>query len=451
MARHPLPDISNLARPRGHLPKGWKDFNPIETHLITPMFGGGVTTGEIDQVTPISAKAIRGQLRFWWRATRGATSCHSVQELSERETELFGSDTIASSVSILTEVRGQYKLQSCARYENRPRPVWQGPFSGRDNPLCYLAFPFQGSVDRKKPSDPAVMMTELTFAIHVSCHTSIEQDIRAALWAWINFGGIASCTRRGFGGLYAPDFSPKSSKDLRPWFRENIKNYGLDLSIRRDWPTLTNDVFFKDTEAHPWNAWRISAQEFFDFRQGVSGKGSGVGRNSGSLSENSNRPGRSHWPEPETIRNATGSRAPRHHPLSFIPSNGFPRAEFGLPIVFHFVSPPPGNPQDTYLLPVVAGARKDRMGSPLIIKPLAMSAEQAVPLILKLNCPSPEGVELVYRPNDTTAISSYDLTDIRHPRFTSYTNSPLHGSPSGSAIEGFLQFIQSHNFKKVGT
>src|SRR5437763_7643730 len=39
--------------------------------LITPLFGGGVEPGVNDDLTPISGKAIRGHLRFWWRATRG--------------------------------------------------------------------------------------------------------------------------------------------------------------------------------------------------------------------------------------------------------------------------------------------------------------------------------------------------------------------------------------------
>ena len=33
--------------------------------LITPMFGGGVTPGEVDRDLPIRAGALRGQLRFW--------------------------------------------------------------------------------------------------------------------------------------------------------------------------------------------------------------------------------------------------------------------------------------------------------------------------------------------------------------------------------------------------
>ena len=42
-----------------------------EYELITPLFGGGVNPGEADPVTIIRGTAIRGHLRFWWRACRG--------------------------------------------------------------------------------------------------------------------------------------------------------------------------------------------------------------------------------------------------------------------------------------------------------------------------------------------------------------------------------------------
>ena len=44
----------------------------VRCRLITPMFGGGVTPGEVDREMPIRASALRGQLRFWWRLLYGA-------------------------------------------------------------------------------------------------------------------------------------------------------------------------------------------------------------------------------------------------------------------------------------------------------------------------------------------------------------------------------------------
>ncbi len=61
----------------------------LELRLITPMFGGGYKAREVDTVQPIRPAAIRGHLRFWWRATAGARYA-TVEELHKAERELWG-------------------------------------------------------------------------------------------------------------------------------------------------------------------------------------------------------------------------------------------------------------------------------------------------------------------------------------------------------------------------
>src|SRR5712692_4001031 len=68
--------------------------------LITPLFGGGVEPGVNDDVTPISGKAIRGQLRFWWRATRGSGT---LDAMKRREDAIWGSTERPSQISIRIE------------------------------------------------------------------------------------------------------------------------------------------------------------------------------------------------------------------------------------------------------------------------------------------------------------------------------------------------------------
>src|SRR5947199_6070126 len=70
--------------------------------LITPLFGGGVEAGKPDPTFPIRGTSIRGQLQFWWRATRGA-SCLTREELFRRHAEVWGTTERASPVEV--EVR----------------------------------------------------------------------------------------------------------------------------------------------------------------------------------------------------------------------------------------------------------------------------------------------------------------------------------------------------------
>ena len=57
--------------------------------LITPLFGGGVEAGENDPTMPIRGTSVRGQLQFWWRATRGASSAN-LEELRRRRILIDG-------------------------------------------------------------------------------------------------------------------------------------------------------------------------------------------------------------------------------------------------------------------------------------------------------------------------------------------------------------------------
>jgi CRISPR-associated protein Cmr1 len=89
-----------------------------------------------------------------------------------------------------------------------------------------------------------------------------------------------------------------------------------------------------------------------------------------------NVPGRNRWPEPDAVRRLTKSRSTRHtHAISDL--NKFPRAVFGLPIIFEF-NPDDrkdGDPKGKYTL---MGKSKDdknveRLASPLILRTLARS------------------------------------------------------------------------------
>ena len=107
------------------------------------------------------------------------------------------------------------------------------------------------------------------------------------------------------------------------------------------------------------------------------------------------RPGRSRWPEPDSIRrhkrrSRTRTSSPRHA----CQAGQYPRAAFGLPIVFHFKDSGRGDPRrmggksltlaptdtvDARQRPV----RRDRMASPLILRPY-FDGKQYRPLALLL-------------------------------------------------------------------
>src|SRR5271157_2833052 len=133
--------------------------------VITPMFGGGVKTSENDPLTAIRPTSIRGHLRFWWRATRGATRCGTVAELRQREGEIWGTTDNPSPVCIEVPVARHDGPLDCACYkwnnyarngEGDHKLHWCQQFDRSSLP--YVLFPFQGKKPklRRNGEDPEV-------------------------------------------------------------------------------------------------------------------------------------------------------------------------------------------------------------------------------------------------------------------------------------------------------
>jgi CRISPR-associated protein Cmr1 len=163
-----------------------------------------------------------------------------------------------------------------------------------------------------------------------------RQEIETALRWWASFGGVGARTRRGLGAVRVEGVAPVTPAE--------VQTQGGQLLLRP--VTKTPDI-----------AWKSSLKRLRDFRQEVN-----VGRN--PPSDDPNRPGRSRWPEPDAIRRQTGRHSYGHAPTHPV-TNAYPRAAFGLPIVFHFKDENKGEPPQHLLVPEGA----DRQASPLILRP----------------------------------------------------------------------------------
>jgi CRISPR-associated protein Cmr1 len=302
--------------------------------VITPIFGGGAEAGVNDPVTLIRPSSIRGHLRFWWRATRGA-QFNSVEALRQREGEIWGTTKNPSPVNIAVK---PVKRRDKRRPDNYYGFDQYGPeayvlFSAKqnENELCKEGVMFslelwwltherlqelrrKENEERLKARQPPLPDVE-----------DIGPDIEAAVWAWVNFGGIGARTRRGFGALFCEDFAPFSADGIGEWFKSGCKEYGLDGTIPLvEWPLLTKPPLIRSGASTPLEAWSQAVSLMRDFRQGS------VGRN-----------GRSLWPEADSLRAITGEGQYRDSvtlpgPINSESDTAFPRAELGLPIVFHF-------------------------------------------------------------------------------------------------------------------
>ncbi len=344
---------------------------PYEIELITPMFGGGVEPRVNDPSFPIRPTAIRGQLQFWWRATVGAQYA-TLAELRAAQSAVWGSAEQSSRVQVLVEnVRvGDSKPCALLTRDHNPshriglwRTSWLPPFDAPHSALPYALFPFQGERPKSEttlPSPPAACIRKANFQLSIRCPEELWPKVEPAVWAWTTFGGLGGRSRRGAGAIQCKQLAPRDRMHLA----EQLKAFAPLQSSLREWPTIAEWVLLGPQRrgGDPVGVWDSLIGLLRDFRQGA-----GFARNPG---QQTRRPGRSRYPEPETIRRVTGQRSSQHARLTHVPDDAFPRAELGLPIVFHFRGQGEPSP-DTILYPAIGadGTRRERMASPLILKP----------------------------------------------------------------------------------
>ncbi len=406
-------------RPEEGLTPGFSQTYSIS--VVTPLFGGGFKAGEVDSEHPVRGTAIRGHLRFWWRATCGRKFSSS-QELYHRESQIWGDTEKASPVRISVSLTNRGTLKSCAE-------ISQLKDNRKNLGLGYVLFPFNVQSGQG--------LSGVSFELHLSGPEDLKEDIVASLRAWVCLGGLGARTRRGVGSLYCKGLSPEGS-DLSGWMKKNL---GDLVAEKSPWPLASRAILLGKTPKEPSQVWEDVAGIYRDFRQKE-----GVGRNPGQ----GGRPGRSRWPEADSIRRLLGTYSPKHVPDSSKPEESFPRAVFGLPIITHFKNERneyPKDPEDSQLYPKIRGKKKDRMASPLIIKPLAISEDKAVPMIVVLNAPLPDSIVL----EKGRDVWEGGMESVVDSRAASYPNSPMAGrSKTGDALEAFMAYaVKNHDFQEV--
>lgn len=398
MPRHPLPDISDIVVPSRTLPRGWQELEPISVQLVTPMFGGGHTAGEIDEVTPVSGKAIRGHLRFWWRIMRGfqlpaIAGMSRLETMALRERAIFGLADSPSAVEIevIQQAWNQYRRFTDEQYYG---------FRNSD-PEAYALF-------SAKPEAKDLIKEGLDFTLRIRFATEsvlhgwreqenkrlqkagrrllppqvepIETDLNVALWAWLNFGGLGARTRRGLGALFASAYPLTSS--------QTASTQPLVLQVLIGQAT-------GNAPADAMAAWRSCLEVYRSFRQRQRTIKLRTTHSGGTRRVPE---GRSFWPEPDAVRRATGCHEACHAPGSN--PDAYPRAVLGLPIIFWFKHGPgkdrSGNklhpskkkdPYDSELLPEVLDEQgnyevRNRMASPMITRPLCIDGQWVPGLVI---------------------------------------------------------------------
>lgn len=338
--------------------------------FLTWVFGGGVKVRDhekfSDPATPVRVASIRGQLRFWWRACNPGR-CTTVAELREREGKVWGTTSQASPVTVEVTVQpaAPHPIQ-VYRYLERNGKRRLNVIRGMEE-IAYGAFPLQPSREAQgRYEEPGTLYDfgGSEFTVRFVYPKDVEEDVLATLWAWESFGGLGGRTRRGFGAI-----ARKAAADPRT-VSSGLEKVQHNPRIDHV-PSLAGSrlAVSKLARRDPIEAWKHGLGLLQRIRQGA-----GIGRN--HPQPGTRKPaGRSRWPEADEIRQLTGKAAPLHSRPA-VSVQRFPRAAFGMPIVFHFhpgSRDEPGSQGDPGMKPLQLQPdleNSDRFASPLVIRPI---------------------------------------------------------------------------------
>ncbi len=326
--------------------------------LITPLFGGGVEAGKPDLITPIRASSIRGQLRFWWRATRGGQFGGSLEKMKEKEDKIWGSALKRDKNGKI--IKGPSMVQLSVKILTPGRAVkpWRIDYNnaGRLSPQVeegiahsYTAFPLQptreildeaSKLSTKEERQELVedMQTGIQFNLDIEYPKnangiSYQEEVEAALWAWETFGGIGARTRRGYGAIYRLDDTGKLLTDSNQLLNLISEDFSRFV-ISGVWPDgvpyisdLSERLFVTSSFKTSNDVLKKLIDRLKEFRQMRSGMD------------------RSKWSEADSIRHITGQwlegefqrgHVSHRQPTTRASLPKFPRAALGLPIIFEF-------------------------------------------------------------------------------------------------------------------
>lgn len=387
---------------------------------ITPVLGGNVESFDPGKIDVVRVPAIRGALRWWWRALHPDLS---TDELRELERKVWGgvggageSDSArASPVRIDVQVTEPGKVGAAGEHQRNDKgglkalPSWKAAEGLGIIRAGYALFPLQRSEEeRNKVGGTGTMPTKewrvgLEFRLRVrlvqrggySLTPEEVQKVRDAIWLWLTFGGYGARTRRGFGALHAEAVNYEEAYKIlaraaasrplvdrptlagcvvlegppnqRPAFHQ-VQNVPRGGPPRRN---IGAPQPVNQPAAGAGHALDVMLGALHEFRQGTT-----FGRNPGEKS----RPGRSRWPEADSLRALSGGNFHVHQIDESFRRASAPRAQFGLPMNVTFITEDDKKANGS----IASTGNGGRWASPLILRPVCVEKGKYVPVVLML-------------------------------------------------------------------
>ncbi|MGQ0776552.1 MAG: type III-B CRISPR module RAMP protein Cmr1 [Pseudonocardiales bacterium] len=166
----------------------------LTLEVRTPLFGGEDPTG--NDGSPARVPAIRGALRFWFRALAAGHGVTDLAELWKAEEAVFGSTNKPSVIGLRV-------LKQPTMGGRGTKPGWatteRRDFDGAQYLLGQGLWDYGTGLRRGVVEPDVKPNAEFFLDLRFSRDDQVNARFMLALWAWLTYGGLGARTRRGFG------------------------------------------------------------------------------------------------------------------------------------------------------------------------------------------------------------------------------------------------------------
>jgi len=211
-----------------------------ECEIVTPLFLGGADPKKAELRVP----PIKAAMRFWWRALYGNGD---IEEMSKRESKIFGSTEQKSKVKVTIEI-------------NDPKPVLKDlPFGTKimvtskqkTFPISIIEYLAFGLFDPKQRQGKYLRQhiePGAHFKVGITCSKNVFDEINKAIKTMICFGGFGSRSRNGFGSIQCNELlieAINNNGDLKsfPAFSKETKIFNKFSKCNR-WEEALSEIGF---------------------------------------------------------------------------------------------------------------------------------------------------------------------------------------------------------------
>lgn len=338
-----------------------------QLELLTPAFLGGHEPRKLDEITPVRAHSVRGQLRWWFRAAAATLIWPANDTPQAREQAITDLRTVESLLFGDTKRISNLVVLPPEVDRNRCR-VYPAPDAKSSPGLRYLGY---GLFEERPPDAIYPGTFALTLGLR-SVSKSVPELLGATLWLWTALGGLGARSRRGYGSLRLSKAAtelgiPREHLSLPPRHSELLEQLrrGIDWVtevFRKHLPTFMTSPLQSGRGPHLElrTLYGLQGPDALTVLPGMSGTGAEAMERMGRLFRDFRSTLRRHdlgmppLPDYFAVKDSISSRRP---------PNSLERAAFGLPLPFYFRS--------------LQGAKatfkpedkdEDRLASPLLLR-----------------------------------------------------------------------------------